>query len=290
MKAAKRILMRRVFKNDEQEFFFRQNGYIKLPFDRAAELDACKQKIFSLNPSDKFQAFQKSKLHPQDFHCTFFDSDMDYRKSVFDIVTDFFSPLNYLLLDNYKFIQGNVFIKPPFKGYVAPHQNLTVVDESRFTSLSFWCPAQNTTKENGTMVLVPSSHRKFMKYRSTNISWPLLPMFKDYDSAHLKTIDVAKGEILIIDDSIIHGTTNNITNTERFVFHAMLAPQEAPIIYCNVNKEQHDVQLFNVPDTFWQYYIPGDTPAQLNLWETRPYNERELTENEFITELQAANS
>ena len=279
--------MREIFLNAENESFFKEHGYIKLPFERALEIENYKAKIYALSPSDNFNAFQKTMLHPQDFHCTFFDSNEDYRKKVFEILTDFFASSCENLLYNYRFIQANVFIKPPYKGYVAPHQNLTVVEETKFTSLSFWCPAQNTNADNGTMVIVPKSHKKFMKYRTTNISWPLLPLFSNYDSPFLETIEVKKGEVLLIDDSLIHGTTNNTTSMERFVFHAMLAPKEAEILYCTVESENNRVNIFRVPDLFWQYYMPGDIPDGLDLWEVRNATEKGLTEEEFRAELYA---
>ncbi|MDX2003022.1 MAG: phytanoyl-CoA dioxygenase family protein [Chitinophagales bacterium] len=282
--------MRQVFKDSHINDSLVENGYVVVPFDKGDELGAYKDRIYSLSPSDGFGAFQKSLMHEQDYHCTFFDTNMGYRDAVFNIITDLFASTVSNLLVDYKFIQGNVFIKLPKMGYVAPHQNLTVVDESKFTSLSFWCPAQDTTAENGTMVLVPKSQKKFMRYRTTNITWPLLPLFQDYTNPFLKTIDVKKGELLIIDDSIVHGTLMNNSNKERFVFHAMLAPSEANVIYCDVKKADKKVIVYEVPDLFWQHYLPGDQPIGLKEKETLPYKEHDLTLEQFEKELRGSKS
>jgi|GEM_PF-2673960 len=277
--------MRRIFLNDEHQAFFDANGYVKVPFIRAGEIDAYRQQIMALSPTDNFNAFQKNLIHPQDYHCTFLDADKNYRLKTFDIISEFFASACASLLDNYKIVQGNVFIKPPHKGYVAPHQNLTIVNEEKYTSLSFWCPALNTNADNGTMVIVPNSHKKFMKYRTTNISWPLLDYFKDYNSPFLETINVNKGELLIIDDSLIHGTTNNTTGDARFVFHAMLAPQEADIVFCDIDHQNNKVKIYEAPPLFWQLYLPGSQPDNLTLKEEVDYTDRKLTPEEFKLEL-----
>jgi hypothetical protein len=132
--------MRRIFLDDKYEAFFKENGYIKLPFERVEEIDVFRERIMALHPSDNFKAYQKNLIHEQDYHCTFLDRDKEYRKGVYDIITNFFQPTMEYLLCDYCFAQANVFIKPPNKGYVAPHQNLTILDENVFTSLLFGAP------------------------------------------------------------------------------------------------------------------------------------------------------
>ncbi|MBL7777692.1 MAG: phytanoyl-CoA dioxygenase family protein [Chitinophagales bacterium] len=277
--------MRKIFKSDNLNLEFHKLGYTKVPFTTLILLDKFREKIKALKPSDGFEAYQKNLIHPQDYHCTFFDTDKTYRTKVFEIVLEFFEEAAKELLVDYDFIQANVFIKPSFKGYVAAHQNLTVVDETQFTSVSFWCPAQDTNIANGTMLLVPRSHKKFMKYRSTNICWPLLPLFEDYTSPFLKAIDVKAGELLIIDDRIVHGTSINQTPNERFVFHAMLAPKEAQTIYCEIDQENKVVRRYAVDRLFWQYYLPGSKPQGLELIDTLPYNESAMSVEAFQSEL-----
>lgn len=273
--------MHKIFQNSDYNIQFESKGYIKLPFPEVEKIDISKSKVLSLSPSDQFNAFQKNMIHAQDFHCTFFDSNEEYRLATFEIIKELFGSFASELLNNFEIVQANVFIKPPHQGYVAPHQNLTILDESKYTSLSFWCPALDTNTENGTMVVVPKSHKKFMKYRTTNISWPLLPLFKDYDSPFFETVNVKKGEILIIDDSLIHGTTNNKTADSRFVFHALLVPQNADLIYCEVDKIRDKVRRYSVPPLFWQLYTPGSTPTELPLIDELEYNENELSLEEF---------
>lgn len=277
--------MRSVFIDKNLQEQFDRDGYVKINSDCLEQIDLYQKKIYELRPSDNFRAEQKMTIGKQDFHCTFFDSNFEYRMQTMEIINDFYkSVLNTYLID-YKIIQANVFIKHAQRGYLAPHQNLTVVDESKYSSISLWCPAVDTCKANGTMVVVPGSHKKFVRYRSTNVCWPLLDLFKDYTSPFFKIIDVKKGEMLVIDDTLIHGTTNNVSQEERFVFHAVAVPEEAELIYPEINGD--DVTIYRVPESFWQYYQPGENPSGLEIVEKKHYKFKALNNEEFVEELKS---
>jgi hypothetical protein len=275
--------MNRVFKNDYLEAEFITNGFVKIPFYTINQVLQPLSEIKKLQPSDGFGAFQKTGISAQSYHCTFFDSNMTYRDQVKSIIHDFYRPFAEEFLSEYKLITANLFLKPAHSGYVYPHQNITITDESKYTSVSLWCPTTFTEKKNGTMEIIPGSHKYFMKYRNTNIHWPLLELMQKTGSEFLKALDVAPGEVVVLDDSIIHTTDTNQTDQDREVLHAMAVPQNAPIWY--VDLIDNRVNIYNTNDYFWQQHIPGaavnfDVPvAQL------PYTEHSLSKEEFVNEL-----
>ena len=81
---------------------------------------------------------QQNKLTNVTFHCTFLDTDINYKKSVWKHLKPLFEKVLSNHFRDHKIIQTNVFNKPPGEGFISPHQNLTTVDEEQFTSISIW--------------------------------------------------------------------------------------------------------------------------------------------------------
>lgn len=250
---------RAVFKDHLLDEQFNKNGYIIVPFLSEDEVSAFKKDLIQLRPSDDYKGNQKTLIGQQSFHVTFFDSNQHYRQNVYDYLKARFNAISSNLLADYKCAQANVFLKPAHSGFVYPHQNLTITDETKYTSVSFWSPLQHTNFENGTICLIPGSQKGFVKYRNTHVLWPYVNYFKDGPGLHyFKPFKVNAGELLIIDDRIIHYTPINTSNEARWVAHALWAPAEAPIWFCDPREDK--VTIHEVSDHFWQFHAPGEFP------------------------------
>ena len=263
---------RGVFNDLNTDAEFKKEGFVVFD-EEIAELtiNHFRDKMNTLSPSDGFKAGQKTFIPEQSYHCTFFDSNLEYRKDVWNLMSEFFGGFIDRELSKYKLIQANIFIKPPGTGYVYPHQNLTVVDEAYYSSLSLWCPLQDTGISNGTMQVVPGSQKQFELYRNADIYWPLLEIFENDGKELLQSLEVKKGSIVVLDDSIIHGTPVNQASESRVVFHAMLIPIEASPIFCDLDNRQESVKVYEVKDDFWQFHIPGKKPVFQNPVKVEPY-------------------
>lgn len=271
---------REVFNDITLEEGFNKDGYIIVPFLSEEEVSSLKNDLIQFTPSDEFKGNQETLIGQQSFHVTFFDSNQNYKQKVYDYLTLKFKDISTRLLANYKCAQANVFLKPARSGFVYPHQNLTITDESKYTSVSFWLPLQHTDFENGTICLIPGSQRGFVKYRNTHVYWPYVNYFKDGPGIHyFKSINVKAGELLIIDDRIIHYTPINNSNEGRWVAHALWAPTEAPIWFCHPHK--NEVDIYEVENTFWQFHAPGTMPNKDYRMATITSNEVVLTDTEL---------
>ncbi len=280
--------MRSVFRDNNIESQFRKYGYVSVPFLTENETESLKQELLQFTPSDNYQGNQPTPFGKQSFHVTFFDSNKEYRQNVFDFIKSKFSSISNQLLDNYKCAQANVFLKPPHSGFVYPHQNLTITDEQKFTSVSFWLPLQDTGFENGTICLVPGSQTSFVNYRNTHINWPYVNSFKEGAAlGYFIPINVKAGELLILDDRLIHYTPINKSNNERWVMHALWAPAESPIWFCDPKKDE--VNIYQVNDDFWQFHLPGEFPSD-KPYKTIPNTETLFTDIELLEQLQLLNN
>ncbi len=249
-------MMRDIFKDKNIEQSFREMGYVVIPFIDSSELDKLKEQLKQFKPSDNFEGNQETLIGKQSFHITFFDSDYNYKKEMLNFTRKYFQEFTTNILNNYKCVQANAFIKPAQQGFVFPHQNLTIVDESKYNSMSLWLPLQDTNFENGTVCVIPKTQNIPIKYRNTHIYWPYADYCMTEEGQKLFIpINVKKGELLIIDDRLIHYTPINKSQEDRWVLHSLWAPQEAQIKY--FDKTETHVKIYNVDDNFWQYTIPG---------------------------------
>ncbi len=282
LRSIKSLNMREIFNDPGTENTFRKQGFIILPFVNETETLNLKQSLMALNPSDHFKGNQSTLIGQQSFHITFFDQDKTYKQAVYNTVKDVFSSFSQEHLKNYKCAQANVFLKPGGKGFVFPHQNLTIVDEEKYTSLSFWLPLQDTNFENGTICLIPGSQYNFVKYRNTHVFWPYVKFFIEGKGLnYFVPVNVKAGEILIIDDRLIHYTPINSTTQDRWVVHSLWAPKEVQLRFCDPHKTE--VKIYHVDDEFWQFHPPGASiqktdPDSILINDEFVYNESELIE------------
>lgn len=274
--------MREIFNDPSIAKDFKKQGFVIVPFIDVHQAIKLKEELLKLRPSDHFEGNQNTLIGQQSFHITFFDENKEYKQKVYEYVKEQFSSASKKYLNNYKCVQANVFLKPAGTGFVFPHQNLTIVDEEKFTSISFWLPLQDTNYENGTICLIPGSQNNFVKYRNTHVLWPYMKLFKEGRGfEYFVTVNVKAGEILILDDRLIHYTPVNATTQDRWVVHSLWVPSEAQLRFCDPNKTE--VNIYQVDDEFWQFHPPGASiqnkdPDIRLINDESVYNESEMIE------------
>jgi hypothetical protein len=275
------------FSDPRLEAQFSRQGYVVLPMLDRAAIPGILLSFQQLRPSDGYQGMQETALMQQSFHVTFFDRDLDYRRQVFEYVQALFQIWMERHLQAHRMVQGNVFLKPPGKGFVFPHQNLTITDEGTYRSVSLWCPLQDTDAHNGTLFVIPGSQNGFMRYRNTQVEWPLWEAFMPEGKAtpYLKALAVKAGEVVVLDDRLIHVTPDNHSEAPRWVIHGLCLPGVAPLRYFDVQGDW--VVEYAVGEDFWQYYAPGTQPEGLERVGVRAYEEPRFTEEGLIERLEA---
>jgi hypothetical protein len=289
--------MRRTLLDDTLEEKFQADGYVIIPFLSPEEVESLKEAYFKtldesggrLGPDD--ENHQTNSEITYDF--TFIDKNIDYKRKVFEMITDGFEDRYANQLDNYKPIIANYIRKKTNGGEVPMHQNWAFVDEKKCASVSIWCPLVDSNAENGTLEVVPGSHKRYGEVRGPMIQSELLGLEKEIIDKHMVPINIEAGNAVILDDSIVHYSSPNATEGLRLAIQLILIPAEEDSIHyhMDLSKDRSKVEVLRADTEFYMKFNPWKKPdeslARLRSFKYMPYRltiqdfERKLREPRF---------
>lgn len=271
--------MRKVFLNEQLEQEFQKNGYIIVPFLEEEEVAYLKNKYFETLPESggniaEEEANIKDRIS---YDFTFINKNIEYKKLVYDIITEKFKPKYEKYLDNYRPIIANYIRKQSNDGEVPLHQNWAFVDERKCTSVSIWCPLVDSNEKNGTLEITPGSHKRYGEIRGPKIPWELENIKHDIITKHMVPMNVKAGQAVILDDSVVHYSNINQTEGLRLAIQLILIPAEEKSIHYHMTPEKsmNKIEVLEVDVDFYMEFNPWKQPEQKNVLKTisyKPFN------------------
>ena len=223
--------MRNILFDQARQKQLLEKGYTICPFISGEQVADILDRLLQLSPDDKFSPEGNDKYAGTTIHSTFLDTNIEYKRKADGLIRDAFSSQIEELLDNYRVLTGNFFVKPPGRGNLPIHQNWSFLQNPNDITITIWCPLVDVDKENGTIQLIEGSHKV-----TQNIVTPTcLPVFSDYEDTlvknYSKPISLKAGECLIFDDRIIHWSGDNKTTAPRYVVQILCVPAEARTVF-----------------------------------------------------------
>lgn len=217
------------------------------------------------------------------YEFTFIDSNIDYKKTVFNKVVETFKPLVDKYLIDYQPIIANYIHKTSQKGEVPMHQNWAFVDEWKHTSISVWCPLVDSNEQNGTLQVVPGSHKRFAPVRGPLIPWELEHLKKEIIEEYMVPMNLKAGQALILDDSIIHYSAPNMTDGLRLAIQLIMIPPGTPSIHYHMTEENGKklVKVYEVDHEFYMQFHPWLKPKEQKLVKTLGYKKEKIDFSKF---------
>lgn len=281
--------MRRVLNDSELEAQFQKDGFVRVPFISEKEVLELKQLFFDTLPESGGQITSDDikNEHFISYDFTFIDKNPEYKRKVYDIITAYFKPHMERLLDNYKPIIANYIRKKHDTGEVPLHQNWSFADEKKCCTVSIWCPLVDSTVENGTLQVVPSSHKRFGEVRGPMIPWELEGLRKTIIDKYLVPLETKAGDCVILDDSIVHYSAINKTEGLRLTIQLICIPVEMPSYHqhMNVAESREEVNLLEVDADFYMGFNPWKQPENTKKIRNYKYFQKELSEKEFLARM-----
>lgn len=277
---------RQIFRDPGHQKQFEEDGYIIVPFLAPEEVQALLDFKNGTRPDNRFN----TNAEDATYHFTFLDTNIDYKKEVFNTVMGFFQPAIDKYMIDYKPLIVNFVLKDPGYGEVPVHQNWNFVDEEKFRSFSVWVPLIDTNKENGTLEIIPGTHTQnfYNALRSPWIPW----YFKDFSDFVIKEyhrpLDVKAGHAVIFDDSLIHYSTPNSSDKQRIVIQNIIIPKETEAVHYYVDPARPEtLQVMTVDKEFYLDYDMRATPKGFKDVFEAPYVDRCVDKETFIAMIKA---
>ena len=163
------------------------------------------------------------------------------------------------------------------------HQNWAFADEKEVSTVSIWCPLVDSFEENGTLQVVPGSHKRFGEVRGPMIPWELESIKNEIISDFLVPMNIKAGTAIVLDDSIVHYSAINKTNELRLAIQLILIPGEEPSIHYHMDpsKSKEDVNVLEVDHEFYMQFNPWKQPEGAKVVRQFKYQPRNITVEEF---------
>lgn len=241
------------------------------------EVEDLKNLIVELNKNH----VENSTESNSSYKLSFFNTDLAFKRKVFKAISDFMQPRVDVFLKGYKPLIINIFDKEPGKGEVPIHQNWTFVDESRFTSVSVWIPLVDVSRQNGTLEVVKGSHKVLCQYRSPSLPWVFDRLNEVLKQKYLEPFELSAGYAAIIDDGVLHWSSDNKTDTVRTAVQLIMVPDDAvPIHYHSTPEGKVDV--YEVDSDFFMQFDMKSIPAGYPVIGTETLSLKKLSEKELV--------
>jgi ectoine hydroxylase-related dioxygenase (phytanoyl-CoA dioxygenase family) len=137
------------------------------------------------------------------------------------------------------------------------HQDPTLVDEERWTPLTFWVPLVDVGSETGCMQGISGSHR---------LSACPRPAFRAFPYQHedarlrpfLRPIPMRAGQVLLSHPALFHASTPNHGAGRRVACVGMVVPDGAEVRYYRRREAEPVIDVHPVPPGFYVRVRPED--------------------------------
>ena len=229
-----------VFRDPAHQEQFERDGYLILPYYNQKEIQELTELYDQIQPK-QYEGFFPSTFSQDKHYRT--EADIRIRK------TGERSAERYL--KDVKVVCGCFIVKSPVpESAMCVHQDMTLVDESKYTGINIWIPLVDLDDENGTLEVLPGSHRIFPTYRGATIPG-IYEESNDEVRKYLIKVYPKAGEAVFFDQSIIHYSDANRSGKLRIVTNTYFTHKDATFQTCYWNKEHPDkVELFEQNETF----------------------------------------
>lgn len=277
--------MRKIFHQEDHQELFLEKGFVIVDMLSPEEVDKILKELAEMRPHDNFSPDDR----PSTYHCTFLDTNEAYKRQANQLIADTFQPHIDKYVNAFRILNGNFYIKPPGKGTFEIHQNWTHNNEHKYTTLTVWCPLLDVSKENGTLEVVPGSHKIVPDIATVNVPY----YFHNFEQAlidkYLMPVHLKAGQAIIFDDGLIHYSSQNKSDQPRSAIQIETIPIEMTPVYYHLDEE--NPKSFEVFEVDFDFFIKGNItnmkkrPDHLKSLGFIPNKNKLLTERQFLKKM-----
>lgn len=178
-----------------------------------------------------------TRLHParggdKAWECDFYSDDPECKDTAGRAIHAAMAPgIAAQLVDHETFLHNFVMNWPGPDGGLRLHQHSAVVDETRHRSQVVWCALNPSTEANGTLHVVPRSHRVQLTHKAEQGPAWFDAIEEDLLEHHLHSVPLDPGQALVFDNALLHCSFANRSDEPRITAVATAAPRSADLRY-----------------------------------------------------------
>ncbi len=243
--------MRPIFIDPKLEKDISEKGYVVIDLFSSDELKSL-HLLFE----------QFSNEIKEDFHSTHFSDKRAYKRKINSEINKLLEKKTATLLSAYQPIFSNFMVKKPSASNEMPlHADWTYVDESAFRSIACWIPLIETNEMNGTLGLIPFSHRFITNWRGPKIPSPFHPLNAYILESYGQLIPFKLGQCVFYDHRLLHYSPANKSTQIRPAINVVFTPKEASVFHYIQNQKASEITRFEVSDfAFFTEYEHFEQP------------------------------
>jgi len=171
-----------------------------------------------------------------------YETNKVIQKALLEILHNFFETH----FTRHKILNASFLAKPAdTKQEFLLHQDWCYTDEKNYNAYNIWIPLTDVNEENGAMFFLPGSQLWFENYRSGSLHSSRITS-DDTLKPYLQTVPLKKGQVILFNPAVFHGSHPNLSNQNRLVVTSTILPQEAPFLYFQKGEAENEVSIFNV--------------------------------------------
>ena len=246
--------MRPIFRDSRLQALFTHQGYVQVDLLTAADV-ATLTDLYDSNAAHMPQS-------PASF--TVAMNDMGLRRRISSGIRAVFEPRIAGVLDRCRTIIGNFFHKQPDspKSQFRMHQDWYFVDETQHHSLSVWCPMDDVDEVNGTLSVIPGSHRLSQHVRGYGTGFPFIDLESIVREKYSRLLPMKAGAAVFFDQRLYHWSGPNGSQTRRLATNCFVAPEEAQLVFPHTDPQAHPdrIELFAADEDLYTSFVLGVRP------------------------------
>ena len=266
-----------IFNNEQLNEQFELNGFVVIPLLND-------QEVKLLNEAYNAILFD----NPEGFYSTSFSTNEKLKSILSNTIDEIMEPKANDLFKPFKALGSCYLSKATGPLSEMPlHQDWTVVDESKYDSLTVWIPLQTVNEHNGALQVIPGSHRFSDILRSPFFDNPLSTIENELKS-DLQLISLKAGEAIIFSQALIHASPANKSSEARLAITYGLIPEQADLLFYYNNPETKLAEKYLVPSNFFKEYNTniGAKPHLGELIQEFDYVSKKITLDEYMLQKQ----
>ncbi|MFT4600103.1 MAG: hypothetical protein ACI857_000273 [Arenicella sp.] len=229
-----------IFRDKTTQLLFEKDGYVKLQLLEEKEVEALREFYLSTFPDQLNSFFSSSYLN-----------DYDLKLKVSNKISEIIRDKIEEKFHNTRLIGAAFLIKGLGKNSEMPmHQDWTIVDESKFYAANVWIPLTDTNESNGTIEVLKGSQKWSHSLRAPSLPF-FFEGFQEEIKKSLTPINVKMGEVVVLNQAVIHYSKANMTDQVRPAVTCGLTSTGAPLRFHYKDPEkENQIELFEQEDDF----------------------------------------